>query len=135
MKWGVRRYQNEDGSLTPAGKARYDDGTSYDASNTSATKTTSNKKKTAREKEAIYEKQTSMNRTARNIGYASKLAGTVSYTVGQNMYNKYKNAATPTQVNVMQAMGHTGKVLNKVGDALVLGSFIKQQHDFAKNYF
>ena len=23
MKWGVRRYQNEDGSLTPDGKARY----------------------------------------------------------------------------------------------------------------
>lgn len=23
MKWGVRRYQNADGSLTPAGKARY----------------------------------------------------------------------------------------------------------------
>ncbi len=22
MKWGVRRYQNEDGTLTPAGKAR-----------------------------------------------------------------------------------------------------------------
>ena len=72
MKWGIRRYQNEDGSLTPAGKARYDDGASYDASNTSATKTTSNKKKTAREKEAIYEKQTSMNRTARKIGYVSK---------------------------------------------------------------
>jgi hypothetical protein len=27
QKWGVRRYQNYDGSLTPAGKARYD--TSY----------------------------------------------------------------------------------------------------------
>lgn len=25
MKWGVRRYQNQDGSLTPAGKKRYDD--------------------------------------------------------------------------------------------------------------
>lgn len=25
MKWGVRRYQNADGSLTPAGKKRYDD--------------------------------------------------------------------------------------------------------------
>lgn len=24
MKWGVRRYQNKDGSLTPAGKQRYD---------------------------------------------------------------------------------------------------------------
>lgn len=23
MKWGVRRYQNEDGSLTPAGEKRY----------------------------------------------------------------------------------------------------------------
>ena len=23
MRWGVRRWQNEDGSLTPAGKARY----------------------------------------------------------------------------------------------------------------
>lgn len=32
MKWGVRRYQNEDGSLTSAGKARYnDDGTKKDA--------------------------------------------------------------------------------------------------------
>lgn len=24
MKWGVRRYQNKDGSLTPAGKSRYE---------------------------------------------------------------------------------------------------------------
>ena len=23
MKWGVRRFQNKDGSLTPAGKKRY----------------------------------------------------------------------------------------------------------------
>lgn len=26
MKWGVRRYQNSDGSLTPAGKERYGSG-------------------------------------------------------------------------------------------------------------
>ena len=26
MKWGVRRYQNADGSLTPAGKKRYSPG-------------------------------------------------------------------------------------------------------------
>lgn len=26
QKWGVRRYQNEDGSLTPAGKKRYSNG-------------------------------------------------------------------------------------------------------------
>lgn len=28
MRWGVRRYQNEDGTLTKAGKARYADGAS-----------------------------------------------------------------------------------------------------------
>ena len=26
MKWGIRRFQNKDGSLTPAGRRRYDDG-------------------------------------------------------------------------------------------------------------
>lgn len=31
MKWGIRRYQNPDGTLTPAGKARYyDNGTKKD---------------------------------------------------------------------------------------------------------
>lgn len=29
MKWGVRRYQNKDGSLTPAGQKRYDDHEDY----------------------------------------------------------------------------------------------------------
>ena len=29
MKWGVRRYQNEDGSLTDAGRARYGNSTNY----------------------------------------------------------------------------------------------------------
>ena len=28
MKWGIRRFQNKDGSLTPAGRKRYSDGTS-----------------------------------------------------------------------------------------------------------
>lgn len=29
MKWGVRRYQNDDGTLTAAGKARYGDSKTY----------------------------------------------------------------------------------------------------------
>ena len=33
MKWGVRRYQNEDHSLTPAGKARYGHDDDYSTSN------------------------------------------------------------------------------------------------------
>ncbi len=39
MKWGVRRYQNEDGSLTPAGKKRYVD-TGGDGSSNTATENT-----------------------------------------------------------------------------------------------
>lgn len=31
MKWGVRRYQNPDGTLTPAGKKRYADGSGADS--------------------------------------------------------------------------------------------------------
>lgn len=31
MKWGVRRYQNEDGTLTPAGKERYRDSDPLDS--------------------------------------------------------------------------------------------------------
>ena len=32
MKWGVRRYQNKDGTLTPAGKKHYGDGGDTDSS-------------------------------------------------------------------------------------------------------
>lgn len=39
MKWGVRRYQNKDGSLTPAGRKRYgDDGQPYKQALDQATK-------------------------------------------------------------------------------------------------
>lgn len=35
MKWGIRRYQNKDGSLTPAGRKRYDDDPDNDSNDTS----------------------------------------------------------------------------------------------------
>lgn len=38
MKWGVRRYQNEDGSLTPAGEKRYGSSESSSSKNSSDTK-------------------------------------------------------------------------------------------------
>lgn len=38
MKWGVRRYQNEDGSLTSAGKSRYGYGNGEGSAKTSARK-------------------------------------------------------------------------------------------------
>ena len=50
MKWGVRRYQNKDGSLTPAGRKRYsDDGQTKTPSKTSTTKNSSSSKKSVNE--------------------------------------------------------------------------------------
>jgi len=43
MKWGVRRYQNKDGSLTPEGKRRYR-ATSSDSATTKRTPTSRNRK-------------------------------------------------------------------------------------------
>ena len=45
MKWGVRRYENKDGSLTPAGIRRYAD---KEQTTSSKKKTTSSKKKTTK---------------------------------------------------------------------------------------
>ena len=48
MKWGVRRYQNKDGSLTPAGRKRYDRDTS-DLSETKKAKYRANPDKWVKE--------------------------------------------------------------------------------------
>ena len=50
MKWGVRRYQNPDGTLTAAGKQRYSGGDASGTSETTKTaKTTKNPKKMSTE--------------------------------------------------------------------------------------
>lgn len=43
MKWGVRRYQNKDGSLTPAGRKRYSDGSEGTTSSKSSSSQSSSK--------------------------------------------------------------------------------------------
>lgn len=45
MKWGVRRYQNKDGSLTPAGKKRYSDGSTSSSSTSKSSQTSQQPKK------------------------------------------------------------------------------------------
>lgn len=44
MKWGIRRYQNKDGSLTPAGRKRYSDGPEGTSSSKSSSIQSSSKK-------------------------------------------------------------------------------------------
>lgn len=49
MKWGIRRYQNKDGTLTSAGKERYDDESAKDGK---ATKSATSRKSRSRMSEA-----------------------------------------------------------------------------------
>lgn len=43
MKWGIRRYQNKDGSLTPAGRKRYSDGSEGTSSSKSSSSQSASK--------------------------------------------------------------------------------------------
>ena len=82
MKWGVRRYQNEDGSLTPAGKARYDDGVSSGGNTRTAktTSTTSSKTTTS---------ETNQDDTKRKVKTALKVGAAVAGTA-LAAYGAYK---------------------------------------------
>lgn len=57
MKWGIRRYQNKDGSLTPAGRKRYSDGSEgTSSSKSSSSQSSSKKEKPKKEKpKPVYE--------------------------------------------------------------------------------
>lgn len=66
MKWGVRRYQNKDGSLTPAGKKRYDN-----MSDDKLQKTLYKQVKKARAAQSDWSNQWNVNNT---IGNHSKAA-------------------------------------------------------------
>lgn len=71
MKWGVRRYQNPDGSLTEAGRKRYlhDDGSLTE--NGTRTFFTSNGDLTAVGKKAFISPNGSLTKTGRSIFYDS----------------------------------------------------------------
>lgn len=50
MKWGIRRFQNKDGSLTPAGKKRYGDKDTGDSPETKPKKTKEAPERTPKKK-------------------------------------------------------------------------------------
>lgn len=86
MKWGVRRYQNKDGSLTPKGKKRYDN-----MSDDKLRKTLYKQVKKARSEQSDWSNQWNVNNT---IGKNSK-AVQDKYRKDQKEYmdsDVYKNA-------------------------------------------
>lgn len=87
MRWGVRRFQNKNGTLTSAGKKRYSDDNSSSKDNPEET---SSKRKGLTDKQKKYLK----------IGAA--VAVTALATYGVYKYSQMKNNQTPSNLKVFK---------------------------------
>lgn len=85
QKWGVRRFQEKDGSLTPAGKERYADDSD------------SNKKQIQNEKQDT--KNTIF--TKRNIAIGATVAVAALATIGYMRYKKNSNAVRSKPMEII----------------------------------
>ena len=108
MKWGVRRYQNKDGSLTPAGKKRYDN-----MSDDKLQKTLYKQVKRARSEQSDWSNQWNVNNT---IGKHSKAA--------QEKYNKARKEHKDSD-----SYKQAEKQWKKLDDKLYKGKIDPDQYD------
>lgn len=140
MKWGVRRYQNKDGSLTPAGKKRYD----RDVQENNAKKKDNRiqidgpdpnrwvREDTSRAK-GVVDGSRNMVRELKNVNDATKPKGKkamdLSNMSDKEMRDRINRAMLEKQYNDMFAPQNTsrgrevvGKVLETAGTVLAIGS-------------
>ncbi len=103
MKWGVRRYQNKDGSLTAAGKKRYSDDGKATATPKSTTSSSSGRKKVSEMTDD------ELNRAVRRLQLEQQYRqlNPEKISAGQKFVNKVANdvlipAATTVARNAVQ---------------------------------
>lgn len=96
QKWGVRRFQNEDGSLTPAGKKRYDEPNSHSDKKEKQYKIPQNKslhrlKLEDKYKQQGFSKEEAEQKAAKRIKTEMYVAAAAAVTVASCVaYAKYK---------------------------------------------
>lgn len=94
MKWGVRRYQNADGSLTSAGKKRYDINKTLVRNESSAAK--SSAEKSRRTAQAYYDSASKMRKSGKSA---------LDREYGKSMSDKEKQAAVKIASKKREAEG------------------------------
>ena len=112
MKWGVRRYQNKDGTLTPAGKKRYEDEVHEDYTNAhtkKSVKSMSNKELRDRNNRLQMEQQYAQL-TQRKKSAGEKFVKGVLIGAGTAVATKY---ATKYMTQGVDAAIKALKMLNK----------------------
>lgn len=137
MKWGVRRFQNKDGTLTPAGKQRYDrDTRDLSESKKSKYKADPDKwvkddlnsaRRLADESHTLTNKLKTANDSAMRNRPKAKMD--LSNMSDQQMRNEINRALLERQYNEMFAPQKStrgretvGKVLETAGTVLAIGS-------------
>lgn len=152
MKWGVRRYQNKDGSLTAAGKRKYktssdgklvkrsrDEVKSYDKKVQSLKKATDEKKKKQKIRAKALAKN-DINEMANNINYFT--TEEIDNAVRRNQsITKLKNEQRTNALQAQQWMNTATSYLSSLQNAYKLVSsnevqgFISQVNDkYGTNY-
>lgn len=126
MKWGVRRYQNKDGSLTPAGKKRYageeTEGTPVRAKSTDGSTSAKSVKNMSDD-----ELNKAVNRLRLEKTY-KELVGSPQLTRGQKFVNSMKDAAADIALDSVKNVGKQlvtyalGKAVNKVAKTEIVNS-------------
>jgi len=103
QRWGIRRYQNTDGSLKPAGEGRYDDGLTRRQRKKAAKKYDYKSNETYKDKSASSKRaRTNMYNTNKNL-YGKKEANRIEYEVdhGGNRKKAERKALARTVVKSM----------------------------------
>lgn len=128
MRWGVRRYQNKDGSLTPEGKKRYgvdDDSDNHEdykrARNKSVRKMTDAELRTALNRvqmEQQYAQLTAVQKSAGRKWVEGVLADT-----GKNIATKTLSAVGQTVVNTL--LDNAASKAKKSGTKDFVGEILK----------
>lgn len=118
MKWGVRRYQNKDGTLTDAGKKRYNKDVSDDARTASELKKKKVKELSNAELRKLNErsrleqeyKKLNPNAISKGWKYVGAAAGIMGTAIA--VYNNSNQIA-----KIGKDIG--GKIVDKVGDMVM----------------
>lgn len=125
QKWGQRRFQNEDGTWTAAGKERYGDGNESSrflkGSSLRATSSSKNAAKTQKTNDPEHQKRVENFKKAAKIGAA--VAGTVLVAYGAYRLNNKATAA------LMDSYSDVGKVF--LNSSLNQEKIASMQMDFA----
>ena len=96
QKWGVRRFQNKDGSLTPAGKERYDDDG---------------------DKERVESPEERKKRIARNVAIGAAAATAAIAAIGYMKYSKNLKALNKKSISSVKSLTDEIIDFNKLSDS------------------